>query len=411
MPTPTHLRLRTEDPANLLWPFVGLFLEHLSQGRYHETRRRKYIASTLHFGDWLRARRIAPENIDEKCIRRFLSEHGSGCTCTYKTPSSPIIMRAALNNLLRVLRAKSLIGSPTPNAVETELSRFSSMLAEVWGLSPETRRQRCNVIRRLLAGKRDDGRTVLGNLNPSHLRAFIMGDERRKPATIRNIASAVRCYLRYRALLGDDIHHLQRAIPTPSFKPALELPRGLTPIELEQLLCASTTEGQTCKRAHAILRCLADLGLRTLEVTRLTLDDIDWQNGLVRVPTVKARRSDIMPLPAVTGEAIANYLVPERPATDCREVFVRHIAPIGEPIGRRAVQRSLHKAYQRLGWNRTRVHILRHTIASKLVNDAVPLKQVADVMRHRSVVTTAGYVRVDQARLSAVALPWPGDNS
>ena len=72
------------------------------------------------------------------------------------------------------------------------------------------------------------------------------------------------------------------------------------------------------------------------------------------------------------------------------------------------MQRSVYAVYERLGWDCTRIHIFRHTIASRLVNGAVPLKQVADVMRHRSVVTTAGYARVNQNRLALVALPWPG---
>ena len=126
------------------------------------------------------------------------------------------------------------------------------------------------------------------------------------------------------------------------------------------------------------------------------------------MPSTKSRRSDPMPLPFATGEAIADYIVHERQATQHREVFVRHVAPIGEPITPRAVQRSVYAVYERLGWDCTRIHIFRHTIASRLVNGAVPMKQVADVMRHRSVVTTAGYARVDQNRLAAVALPWPG---
>lgn len=115
-----------------------------------------------------------------------------------------------------------------------------------------------------------------------------------------------------------------------------------------------------------------------------------------------------MPLPAATGEAIADYLWHERPQTERREIFVRRVAPVGEPVGRRAVQRTLHAAYRRLGWSRTRVHVLRHTLATRLINAGTPIKQIADVLRHRSIVTSANYTRVDATRLSAVALPWPG---
>ncbi|TJW00021.1 MAG: integrase [Mesorhizobium sp.] len=405
MPTPDHLRLRTYEPDNLLWPFVGLLQRHLERGRYHETRQRKYVAATLHFGTWLRSKRIAADRINEAMLEQFLDDHEGGCPCVRKTRTSTTVMRSGLNNLLRVLREHDVIPLPALSSVGIEVARLDGMLDQVWGLSPDTRRQRRNVARRLLDGAPD------GGLTPSYLRAFVLGPDGRKPATIRSLAAAVRCYLRFRSLKGEDVRHLARAIPTPSFKPAPYLPIGLAPTELDQLLAASALEGRRCKRAHAIVRCLADLGMRSREVTRLTLDDIDWAAGIIRVPSGKARRCDVMPLPAATGEAIADYLVNERPQTDRRQVFVRHNAPIGEPIGRRAVQRSVQNVYRRLGWDETKIHILRHTIASKLVNDAVPMKQVADVMRHRSVVTTAGYARVDQNRLSAVALPWPGANS
>ena len=101
-------------------------------------------------------------------------------------------------------------------------------------------------------------------------------------------------------------------------------------------------------------------------VVRLSLDDIDWQAGTIRITLGKGRRADVLPLPGATGEAIADYLLHERPKTTCRQIFVRHVAPLGEPVGRRVVQKAVHAAYQRLGWNRTRVHILRHTLATRV---------------------------------------------
>lgn len=407
----SRLRLRTDDPGNIMWPYVGLLSEHLAKGRYRDKHQRKSIASALQFGDWLDTRNLVPASINEDCILRFLAEYSRGSSGKRRTPSSMMIMRAALNTLLRVLRSNNIVAVTTPSALDIELSAFSEMLNKVWGLSPTTCYHRCCAIRRLLSGRLTSGRSVLSVLTSSALREFVLGDQDRKPSTIRNAAAAVRCYLRYRALIGDDVRLLQRAVPTPSFRAPMNLPEALSSSELKDLLHLTSAEGRNRRRAHAIVRCLADLGMRSQEVVQLTLDDIDWENGLIRVPSSKSRRSDLMPLPAITGEAIVDYLAHERPATTRREIFVRHVAPIGEPVGRRVVQKTLHTAYLRLGWKRTRVHIFRHSIASKLVNDAVPLKQIADVMRHRSVVTTAGYARVDRARLSAVALPWPGERA
>ena len=316
-------------------------------------------------------------------------------------------MRRALNLAVR-MRALREIPPMNLAAIDREVLAFDKMLEEVWGLSAGSRRKHRNVVPRLLVGCVKDGRVDIANLNHSHIRQFVLGEQGRKPATIRSYSVSIRCYLRYRALLGDDVRRLVKAIPAPAVKTPARLQTGFSPAELERLLEVSAEIGRTRKRVHAIIRCLADLGMRSIEITSLTLDDIDWEKGMIRVRSTKSRRSDPMPLPYATGEAIADYIVHERQATQHREVFVRHVAPLGEPITPRSVQRAVYAVYDRLGWDCTRIHIFRHTIASRLVNDAVPLKQVADIMRHMSVVTTAGYARVDQNRLAAVALPWPG---
>lgn len=199
-------------------------------------------------------------------------------------------------------------------------------------------------------------------------------------------------------------------MPRPAYWRETSLPEVLSAEELEQFLGAFESDPLR-RRGYAIVRCLADLGLRSSEVIRLRLDDIDWRAGTIRIAAGKVRRADMLPLPASTGEAIAGYLLQERPETARREIFVRHIAPLGEPVGRRVVQKTLHAAYRRLGWERTRVHVLRHTLGSRLINAGTPMKQIADVLRHRSIVTSATYTRVDASRLSAVAMPWPGSGA
>jgi integrase len=158
-------------------------------------------------------------------------------------------------------------------------------------------------------------------------------------------------------------------------------------------------------------RCLTDLGLRCGETVSLRLEDVDWVAGTIRVAGTKTRRVDLLPLPAETGAAIATYLRDERPPTSNRAIFVRHVAPFDAPIGKGAVQRAVLAAYRRCGWTRTRVHILRHSVASRLLRAGTPMKEIADVLRHRSLDTSAIYTKVDLARLAAVALPWPGSVS
>ena len=75
------------------------------------------------------------------------------------------------------------------------------------------------------------------------------------------------------------------------------------------------------------------------------------------------------------------------------------------------VRRAVREAYRRAGLTHTRVHILRHTLAGRLLNTGGTLKEVADVLRHRELDTSLIYAKVDFVRLGAVAMPWPGDRS
>ncbi len=408
MSTPLWLQLRTYDPGSVVGPYIKNYEEHLEAARFKPKYRRRCVASVIHFGQWLGAEGRTPEGINEAVVGRFLSEHLPRCACLRPVPLELNGNRAALNQLVRVLRSLGVVAHPVDDELTRELVRFDGKMAEVWGLSKGTRDCRRRIIRRLLRAQFVSGPIDAGSISPSAVRNFVLGDAARSASTIGVIGGAVRCYLRYRELLGDGITDLLRAVPRPACWRQTSLPDTLSADEVLQLLRSFDVACPSRRRGYAIVCCLADLGLRCSEVVSLRLGDIDWRAGTVRLAAGKARRADVLPLPAATGDAIADYLLHERPTTTCRSIFVRHVAPLGEPVGRRVVQRTVHAAYLRCGWDRTRVHILRHTLASRLINAGTPMKQIADVLRHRSIVTSAIYTRVDATRLLAVALPWPG---
>jgi integrase/recombinase XerD len=408
MATPLRLQLRPDDPANVLAPIVQDYREHFEARRYQAKRVRRYVASVFHFGHWLRSEDWAVQNVDEAVVGRFISDHLPNCTCPRPVQGNPIINRAALNHLIRILYAKGIIHRPVADPITRELALFDEKMTQVWGLAQGTRDHRCRIIRRLLKAQFGSGSIDPTSISPSTIRSFVLDDATWSRSTIRVMAGAVRCYLRHRKLLGDNVTDLMHAVPQPACWGQTKLPEALSGNELEQLFRSFDAACPSRRRGYAMVRCLADLGLRSSEVVRLSLDDIDWQAGTIRITLGKGRRADVLPLPGATGEAIADYLLHERPKTTCRQIFVRHVAPLGEPVGRRVVQKAVHAAYHRLGWDRTRVHILRHTLATRLVNAGTPMKQIADVLRHRSIVTSATYTRVDSSRLSAVALCWPG---
>jgi integrase len=153
------------------------------------------------------------------------------------------------------------------------------------------------------------------------------------------------------------------------------------------------------------------LGLRSIEINRLTIDDIDWGLGIITLKRTKSRRQDVLPLPVSTGEALEAYVRHERPKTSNRALFVRHLPPFSQPLGVDGIRRVIRDAYRRSGIPHGRTHALRHTLARQMIDGGNSIKEIADVLRHRSLNTSRIYAKVNYDALYEVALPWPGSSS
>jgi integrase/recombinase XerD len=187
------------------------------------------------------------------------------------------------------------------------------------------------------------------------------------------------------------------------------LPKHLTPEQLAILLRSTDRSKAAGRRDFAMIICLAYLGLRAGEVARLSIDDIDWQAGTLRISTSKVRRASILPLPDRVGKAIVAYLRNGRPKTLERRIFVRHLTPKGGALNGSAVRGAIRRAFERSGMTVVSkgTHVLRHTAGTLMIQRGATLKEIADVLRHRHIDTTAIYSKVDLPTLAGVALPWP----
>jgi site-specific recombinase XerD len=400
--------------SSVFGPYVAQYCCYLRDKRYALGTRHIYLGCVAHFARWIDAERLGLGEADEQAGRRFVSDHLPHCDCPPPVSRKREDVKAALSHLHRVLRGCGVLAPPPPSdigPITPELAAFDRYMGAVRGLAANTRRQRVRIVGTFLTERFGDGALALSDLTRADLRRFVLGngdDCRRRAGTVQVMAGALRCYLRFRGLAGDPVGAMAETIPAAAHWRLASLPDVLSPAEIDQLLGSFDEAVPSRKRAYAMVRCLADLGLRAAEVARLQLDDLDWHAGTLRIAHGKSRRTDMLPLPVATGRAIAEYLRDERPTTSNRAVFVRHVAPYDEPIGTGAVRRAVREAYHRCGWTRTRVHILRHSVASRLIRQGRPLKEIADVLRHRSLDTSAIYAKVDDVRLTAVALPWPG---
>jgi integrase len=294
--------------------------------------------------------------------------------------------------------------------ISEELRRFDEHLHDVRGLAAGTRKGRLHVVGLLLQEKFKHRRIVFARMRPHDVRQFLSRrlSEHQTASHASCQTTALRSYLRYRATCGDQVSRLAAVISNPVHWRLATLPRALKPEEADRLLDAATSARRNPKRAYAIVRFALDLGLRSGEIAHLRLSDIDWHAGTVVLRGTKSFRQDALPLPAETGEALAAYLQHERPKTAHPAVFVRRLAGKDVPATSCAIQKVIKRACRRIGRPDASAHALRHTVACRLVEHGSSLKEVADLLRHRSLNTTLIYAKLDTPRLAAVALPWPG---
>ena len=398
---------------SVLQPYVSQYGTHLRRRRYAPSTQRIYLSCVAHFAHWLTGERYGLGAIGEAVVARFLSEHMPACGCPYPVRRLRHELRAALGQLLEVLRAEG-VGALDPTldtAAAQELARFDAHMRDVWGLAESTRRRRGRVVGEFLLTHFGDQPIAMSKISAASVRRFVLGEHGRSAGSIGVIGGAISCYLRFRSMSGDRVSQLAAAIPRAAHWRLASLPEVLTDAEIDELLRSFDQPFPSRRRAYAMARCLIDLGLRCSEVVNLRLEDLDWTDGTISLVGTKGRRADVLPLPAATGGAIAAYLLEERPQTSNRAIFVRHVAPYDEPIEKGVVKHAVLAGYRRCGWTRTGVHILRHSMASRLLRTGAPMKDIADVLRHRSLDTSAIYAKVDLTKLAAVALPWPGSAS
>ena len=125
---------------------------------------------------------------------------------------------------------------------------------------------------------------------------------------MRLLATSLRSFLRFLHGPGEITHDLTAAVPSIRRWAQPDVPRKLTPGEVDRVLHAPDRTTARGRRDLAILLLLAELGLRAHEVLTLELGDIRWRTGEILIRG-KGGRRDLLPLPREAGAALARYLL------------------------------------------------------------------------------------------------------
>jgi integrase/recombinase XerD len=396
--------------ANHLGIILDEFARDLEDAGYLRRNIQKALRIAEHFGRWLGRGRVRPQQITPDVVDRFVRLHLPRCCCPEPAPATPQRCRAALNRLCELLQRRGLLPQwPKPlTPLDRLIGRFDHYLFRVCGLSDASRRVYRRFSREFLLWRFGRSSPRLDQIDRRDLLRFVESRAKTlRPRSLNLLTTSLRSFLRFLQTEGRVKPSLIAAVPCLPAWERSAAPQTLSAKQLADLLRNFDRSTPLGRRDFAMTLCMTELGLRLSEVAQLSLEDLDWRKGTLRLVKSKAGRERLLPLPSRLGRALASYLQRGRPPVPQKRVFLCHHFPRGTPLSTAQIRYAIQKAYVRAHIPATRVHLLRHTFATNLHQQGASLKALADLLGHKSLESTTIYTRVNLKQLRLVALPWP----
>jgi len=382
---------------------------HLAEIGYKRASAKLYISQLSRFSDFA-ARHSLATKIDQILIDRFLD--------SLPTAAPRIAARTVIEHARRIAPQRfsipcSMVADPNGPL----LAAYLDHLRQVRGLEAKTCEGMLVIARRILAwfGDQHPGQP-LAAMTGEHVLAVVehLLKMSSKNSTRSGSTSHARTFLRFLRWSDLNDQDLARFVPrTPCWRLA-HLPPRLPWKDVRRAIDAIDLTREKDLRDRAILLLLATTGIRNKELRSLELEDIRWRAAEVLVRQGKARRDRVVPLVREASEALADYILRARPRIDSRKIFLCTVPPVGPFRASAPVSRIVRSRLEHGGIKLPRgagAHLIRHSLATELVSRRRPINEVADLLGHRSIDTTAIYVKVALPQLADVALPFPGGAS
>jgi site-specific recombinase XerD len=296
---------------------------------------------------------------------------------------------------------------PPESPFAAQINAFENFVRHEHGLSELTivmRRYQLSRFLRML--QRANQLRSLSDITPRHIDRYLIEASQRSWSrrTLSTVASTLRSFFHYAEAQHWCQSGLAAAIDSPRLYAQEGVPRGPEWAQVQALIASIRGDDPVSIRDRVVVMLLALYGLRRSEVAGLLLEDLDWQNELIRITRSKQRRIQQYPLMAPVGDALVRYLQHARPRYDCRQVFLAIKPPI------RALSEDSISAIVR--WRLRAIgvkgipcgsHSLRHAFARHLLAKGFSFKQIGDQLGHRRAATTSIYAKVDLKGLRQVA--------
>ena len=351
----------------------------------------------------------ALHNRGVNALNEITREQLRACAPAHSSDASDLA--GTVRSLERHLDAQGLLPPhEPPGRTETLVNSYEAHLHDVRGLARRTVAQH-----RFAAGQflqhldYEENPSRLSTLAATDIERFIRTNGMRvSRAYLQHVVARLRSFLRFLAVSGAVVPGLDAQIDTPRLYRGEQLPHSL-PWETVRAFLTSIDRASRCGlRDYTIFLLIMTYGLRASEIVSLTLDDIDWRAGRIRVSQRKTRCPLVLPLTDEVGACLIQYLHQARPALPCRELFFREWAPAGV-LKATAITDAFKRWSRRSSLNISFYgpHCLRHSYAVNLLRKGTSLKTIGDILGHQTAESTCVYLRLAVEDLRDVALPLP----
>ena len=408
-------RVIHQSEVALGYNLIDVLRKNCTEEEYTSGYIDKTCASARHFVFWLHRSRIPFCAVSPDVIEQY-AKHDCVCPAVKTVPKSTRLGEDTLRGVRKfaALLVESGLTPPLEHVCmpdfDAELTGFRAWLKEDCGLAEATIHNHTRSVTKLLP--------VLGTdpllYDAEKIRDALSVQSRGLAVqSAQNLASSLRTYLNYLALKNRCRSGLDGAVPKGAVWSQSSVPRYLSADDVERVIDSCDLTSSIGIRDSSILLLLARLGLRSSDVIRLQLADIDWKNAAF-VVAGKSRKAVRLPLPQDVGDALLRYLETARPRVNETRVFLRVIAPY-RPLGRATaighiVRRALTRA-QVSGPPGVSAHLFRHSLATNLLWSGSSSETIGAVLRHGSSDTTQLYAKVNVPMLQSIAQDWIGDES
>jgi site-specific recombinase XerD len=382
----------------------------LFRAQYKEQRVKLYESIWKNLGSFMETRKL--DHFDMKIGLQFLkSEYG--ITVFKHLTSSQNIKVRAVNMLVEyqlhgiILSKKRIIGKGYHPPVQQAFSGFITT-RRMSGISEKTLKSNELYLSRFSDYLSKQKLRDICELDSSYILGFVNTLAGTSNATVYCTLCSLRVLLRYlyeEKILPKDFSHV---VPRIKIDKTSRIPSAYSKDEIQNLLNAVDRGNPKGKRDYAILLLASKLGMRAGDICRLSYENLKWASNEIELLQEKTLEKNKLPLLPDIGSAIIDYLKYGRPVTESNTIFVRHVCPI-TPLTPPTLHSIVHH-YLRLAeinipdGKKHGPHALRHSLASALLEENIPLPIISEVLGHKTTNSTSIYLKIDVNYLRRCAL-------